>query len=247
MNLLGLARGGFGLLLVWLSTSCANQQSYPLREGYKYDFAASSAASRLSILGPGATVSVKFRNTPELNETQLVRSDGMISLPLIGPISVDGQTPEEARNLLLDAYKGKLIEPHIRVLVDKPANRRVFVGGQVLRTGSLEMPGRMTALEAVMQAGGPDMRAASLANVVVIRHEGDTRRGYLVDLGKSISGYATQPFHLRHNDIVYVPRTTIVKLDQWIDQNINQIVPQFGAFYRKALPNGTTYGFETPR
>lgn len=236
-----------GLLLVSITTSCASTGAPPLESGYQYDFAASAARSDLSLLGAGATIEIKFARTPELDEKQLVRSDGMISMPLIGDVDVDDKTPGEVQAMLLEQYAGKLIDPQIRVLVVKPANRQVFVGGQVLQSGVVAMPGRMTALEAVMQAGGPDMRAACIDSVVVIRHEGQSRQGYLVDLGKSLRGESAQPFHLRHNDIVYVPRTTIAKIDQWVDQHINKLFPQFGLFYRTGLGGNTELGFQTTR
>ncbi|HMQ21065.1 MAG TPA: polysaccharide biosynthesis/export family protein, partial [Planctomycetota bacterium] len=190
---------------------------------------------------------IKFRRTPELNETQVVRADGMITMPWIGDVDVNDKTPEEVATTLLRSYEGKLIEPEIRVLIDKPANRRVFVGGQVLRGGAIEMPGRMTALEAVMQAGGPDLREACLETVVVVRQESGKRIGYMVDLAKSLRGEPATPFHLRNNDIVYVPQTTIAKIDQWVDQHINKLFPQFGLFYRTPIGGAAELGFQTTR
>ncbi|MCA8971996.1 MAG: polysaccharide biosynthesis/export family protein [Planctomycetes bacterium] len=233
------------MLLLTMLSSCATP-AYPIREGYQFEFAASPARSALPLLGPGATVVIKFRRTPELDETQLVRPDGMISMPMIGEVDVNEKTPDEVADALLRAYEGKLIDPEIRVLIQKPANRRVFVGGQVLRGGAVEMPGRMTALEAVMQAGGPDLREACLESVIVVRHEGDKRIGYLVDLDKSLRGEVATPFHLRNNDIVYVPQTTIAKIDQWIDQHINKLFPQFGLFYRTPVGSAEV-GFQTTR
>lgn len=229
-----------------LLSACA---SYPdaLRSGYSYDFAARPMSTTQTVLGPGATLQIKYLRTPELNETQLVRPDGKISLPMLGDIDVDGLTPQQLRADLIKAYSGKLIEPDIRVLIQKPADRRIFVGGQVVRAGVFSMPGNMTALEAVMQAGGPDMRQACVENVLVIRHDEGKRQGYLVDLGRSLGGEDSKPFFLRHGDVVYVPRTTIAKVDQWIDQHINRVVPDVGVFFNKAASNGLTWGFQTAR
>jgi len=53
-------------------------------------------------------------------------------------------------------------------------------------------------------------------------------------------------FYLEPQDIVYVPRTTIVDVNDWVEQHINRIVPQFGlTIYRTS--NNSRYGLDTSR
>jgi polysaccharide export outer membrane protein len=49
------------------------------------------------------TVAVKFVYTPELNTEQLVRPNGMITLPYLGDIYVVGKTPKELEKELTKA------------------------------------------------------------------------------------------------------------------------------------------------
>lgn len=63
------------------------------------------------------TVAVKFIYTPELNEEQLVRPNGMISLPYIGEYYVVGKTPKQVEQELKKAYAGILKDPEIYVQV----------------------------------------------------------------------------------------------------------------------------------
>jgi hypothetical protein len=79
-----------------------------------------------------------------------------------------------------------------------------------------------------MQAGGFDMREAEVRNVVVIRHRDGQRYGYSVNLKPALEGGETHPFFLEPQDIVYVPRTKIAKVGQWVDQHINKIIPKTG-------------------
>jgi hypothetical protein len=82
-----------------------------------------------------------------------------------------------------------------------------------------------------MGAGGFDMRSANVKNVVIIRHKDGQRYGCSLDLRDALKGETEYPFYLEPYDIVFVPRTTIVKVNQWIDQYINKIIPQTGFLY----------------
>lgn len=188
---------------------------------------------------PGDEIDVKFFYTPDLNESQKVRPDGKIALQLIGEVEAEGKTPAELREELLGLYSSHLKKPEIIVLVRLLCNRRVFVGGQVMNPGIVEMPGNMTVLEAIMQAGGFDMREAKVQNVVVIRHINGQRYGYSINLKPALVGDETQPFYLLPQDIVYVPRTLIAKLDQWVDQHVNKIIPDTGFRFTRTLGRST--------
>ncbi|MBU1003127.1 MAG: polysaccharide biosynthesis/export family protein [Proteobacteria bacterium] len=63
------------------------------------------------------TVSVKFINLPELNETQNVKPDGMLSLPYIGEIYAEGKTPTELTLELKERYSKVLRDPELYVTV----------------------------------------------------------------------------------------------------------------------------------
>jgi protein involved in polysaccharide export with SLBB domain len=117
----------------------------------------------------------------------------------------------------------------------------VFVGGQVLKAGVVQMPGKMTALEAIMEVGGFDLRAAERKSVIVIRYSKGRRYAYKLDLKQATTGKESKPFYLQPKDIVHVPRTKIAKLNQWIDQHINKIIPDTG-FYLRRTNGDTTYG-----
>ena len=177
------------------------------------------------VMGPGDALDVKFFFTPELDVSQVVRPDGKISLQLIGEVTAQGKTPGQLKDELLQLYAPHLKDPEIVVLVRSLYDRRVFVGGQVLKPGVVEMPAEMTVTEAIMQAGGFDWRAAEPGSVLVIRHGGHRWKGYKVNLKPTMEGTATDCFFLQPKDIVHVPRTKITKADQWIEQHINKLIP----------------------
>lgn len=193
------------------------------------------------IFEPGDVIEVRFFYTPELDITQTVRPDGRISLQLIPEVIAQGKTAAELREELIRLYDPHLRAPEISVVARSFYNQRVFVGGEVLRPGVVQMPGRMTALEAIMEVGGFDIRAAERKSVIVIRYAGGRRLAYKLDLKQAVAGKESEPFYLQPKDIIHVPRTSIARLNQWIDQHINKLIPDTGFFLRRTSGD-TTYG-----
>ncbi len=176
-------------------------------------------------LKPGDTVEIKFPYASQFNEIQTVRPDGFISLQLVGEVAAAGKTPLELRDELIKGYTPQLKHPELSVMVRSLAERRIYVGGEVNRPGLLEMPGDMTLLEAVMQAGGFNLDRAEVGNVVVARVADGKQYGYGLDMNDALAGREVQPFYLKPRDIVYVPRTRIADVDQWVSQYLYKLLP----------------------
>lgn len=228
-----------GLAALSVLAGCQSASSKTTRFDGGQPFVTESLA-----LSPGDEVDVRFYYTPELNVTQTVRPDGKIMLQLIGEVEARGKSPDELRAELLQRYGPQLKEPDITVLTRSLYTRRVYVGGQVMSPGVVNMPSQMTVLEAIMQSGGFRLPDAEVRNVVVIRHEDDQRYGYSVDVKLALEGQEAKPFYLQPMDIVHVPRTQITKVGQWVDQHINRLIPQSGLFFSHRRGD-TTIGVDT--
>jgi polysaccharide biosynthesis/export protein len=181
-------------------------------------------APRLT-LGPGDGIDIKFFHAPELNDSQTVRPDGKVALQLVGEVVVQGKTPDELRSELVRLYTPELKNPEVAVIVRSFSDRRVYVGGEVNKPGIIPMPGRLTALEAIIEAGGFRMETAKVKSVVVIRSREGKFQGSVIDFSGIPNGEVSPLFYLQPRDIVYVPETAIVKVDRWMDQYIYRILP----------------------
>lgn len=227
-----------GLILFSTLLGCATVQ--PAKTPMEM---ASEPEARLT-LGPGDVLDIKFYYAPELNESQTVRPDGKITLQLIGEVAVKGKAPAELQEELVRAYTAQLKKPEIAVIVRSLSDRRVYVGGEVRTPGLIHMPGRLTALEAILQAGGFNTRSAEIRNVVLIRHKDGKRYGAALDFSEALEGKEGKPIYLEPYDIVYVPRTTITKVNLWIDQYLNKMIPRIGLTYHRPWGDGTV-GIDT--
>jgi len=212
-------------------TNVIQQQIRQPGVGYLGMFEEQGPSSSRVALEPGDEIEVKFYYTPELDITQTVRPDGKIALQLIGELEVQGKTPAQLREELLKLYGPHLKNPEVAVIVRSLLNRRVYVGGQVVTPGIIEMPAETDVLEAVMQAGGFILPEAEVRNVIVIRHRDGQRYTYSINLKDAIEGNGSQPFYLQPQDIVYVPRTKITMVDQWVEQHITALLPPIPFYF----------------
>jgi len=186
-------------------------------------------------LSPGDVVEIKFTYNPELNDTQRIRPDGYITLRFVGDVKVQGKEPEALQQELVKLYSPELKNPSIIVTVKSLRNNMVFVGGEVNKPGNIEMPGRLTAFEAISQAGGFKIDTAATDSVVVIRSRKGKHYGTILNCKEILSGKEVKPFYLRPSDVVFVPQTTIAKVGQWVDTHINKLIPRVPVSMAPAL------------
>jgi protein involved in polysaccharide export with SLBB domain len=173
-------------------------------------------------------IDIKFYYDPELNETVTIRPDGRISLQIIDEVKAAGLTPSELDSELTTRYSRILKDPQITVIVKEFAGQRAYVGGEVNTPKVVPLARNMSALQAILHAGG-FRESAYPKNVIIIsrgiRNEPEVRK---VNLRKVISGeYTKSDIILRPYDIVYVPKSHIANLNKFVDQYINRIVPDF--------------------
>jgi protein involved in polysaccharide export with SLBB domain len=174
----------------------------------------------------GDELDIKFFYNPELNESVIVRPDGRISLQLVHEIIVAGMTPAELTNLLIDKYSSEIKQPEIAVIVRSFGAHRIHVGGEVNTAGIIDYIGPMTVLQSISRAGGLK-DTARINEIIVIRRKANQKpQIIMIDLEKVFDGTEMgQDIVLNSYDIVYVPKSPIANLNQWVDQYIRKNIP----------------------
>jgi polysaccharide export outer membrane protein len=177
-------------------------------------------------LQTGDVLDIKFFNHPEFNEQVTVRPDGKISLPLIDEAIVVGLTPAAVDTLLTEQYQRQLRQPVITVIVREFAGRQVFVGGEVKTPGLVTLTRPTTALQAILSAGG-FQDTARMDQVILIRKGPNNQPiGRRLDFTQTIKeGRSKQDVQLLPADIIYVPQTTIAKMNVFVEQYIRRMLP----------------------
>jgi polysaccharide biosynthesis/export protein len=173
-------------------------------------------------LQPGDTLDIKFLYNPELNETVTIRPDSKISLQMIDETRAGGLTPAQLNEALTKAYSSQLKQPRITVIVKSFGGQRIYVGGQVNTPQVLTIVGKIDALQAIMNAGGLT-KDAKLSSVMIISKDKDNRAvARKVNLNKILKGEpSTEDCTLRQFDIVYVPKTELANVDDFMTHIYN--------------------------
>src|ERR1700745_2386551 len=104
------------------------------------------------ILASGDVVKLTFSAAPELNQSQKVRADGKLSLPLVGEVDAAGKTVGQLQGELIQLYKSQLKTPEVTVSLEASVTT-VTVSGAVTRPGKLAFERPTTVLQAIMEAG----------------------------------------------------------------------------------------------
>ena len=174
----------------------------------------------------GDEMDIKFFFNPELNQTVFVRPDGKISVPVVDDVQAAGLTPSELDTLITQIYARELRKPMVTVIVKTFTGRQVYVGGEVGKPGVVQLAIHMTALQAVINAGGFKETAKPEATLVIRRGgEADAPIPIRLDLEESIDGETTMgDIQLHVGDVVYVPKTFIANANLFVKQYISQLL-----------------------
>jgi polysaccharide export outer membrane protein len=157
------------------------------------------------VLREGDMLRITFPNNPAMGPSQQpIRRDGIINLALVGDVKAAGKTPDQLKADLLKLYSDKINARDITVELLSSAFP-VFVSGAVLRPEKVMSDHPITALEAIMEAGGPDFSRANLKAVKVLRQESGGLKSYRLNLKAVLDGTSGEQFYMKPSDIIVVP------------------------------------------
>lgn len=212
-------------LVACSSTGVSAPQPAPQWSGGQ--FAAWQATDPAYRFFPGDSIEIIVHSAPELNRTAEIGPDGRVVLPLIGNVMVASQTDAEIANTIADVYaQSVLVSPIVEVRRAALGPQNIVVGGEVTSPGLVEMTGPIGALEAVMLAGGFRNSAARGDVVVLRRQPGGRLMMRVVNLHDALEARAgADNVQLRRHDIVFVPRSTIAEVTNFVEQYVYGILP----------------------
>jgi|TARA_B110000037_G_C16954814_1_gene438395 polysaccharide export outer membrane protein len=165
-------------------------------------------SQKAAVLIEGDVILISFPAAPDLNTSQKIRRDGRITLPLIGEVEVSGLTPTELETALLALYDQQLVTKEVSVTVTS-SSWTFYVNGAVLSPGKQVSDRRLTALEAIMEAGDPSP-SANLKKNTIIRQEGDKRTTHKLNMKDVLAGKKKNVFYIQPSDIITIPEKFVI-------------------------------------
>ncbi|HKR25972.1 MAG TPA: polysaccharide biosynthesis/export family protein [Acidobacteriaceae bacterium] len=106
------------------------------------------------VIGNDDVLSINVWNEKDLTHQVPVRSDGNISMPLIGEVRATGRTPFQLEQDISTKLRAFITQPDVTVMVMQMNSRKFSILGRVMRPGSYPLTTTTTVLDAIAVAGG---------------------------------------------------------------------------------------------
>lgn len=199
---------------------------------------ASDPAPQVYAMESGDTIAINYTYHPEMNQEEAVRPDGKITANLVGEIHVAGLTTTQLQQMLKHATADRLRGPEVTVRILRHSEKHVYVGGEVGKPGLIPYQRGLTALQAIVAAGG-FRDTARLDTVVLVRtdRQGQSVLSRTLNLREVVTSGVKETLTLAPQDVLYVPRTGIAEADLWVRQYITDLIPIFrGASMSMPVP-----------
>lgn len=196
-------------LLPALVCGCA-QQSYgryapptPAQRGATAPRATAPAVTPDYIIGADDSLQITVFDNPNLSATIPVRPDGMITLPDIGDIVAAGRTPMQLTADITARESKLVIDPHVTVTVLAFNSKRVYLLGEVMHVGSLNITPGMSVLQAIASAGG--LTPYAKKHLYILRGEPGRQKKIPFDYTRAVKNGDMQGVTLAPGDTIVVP------------------------------------------
>jgi polysaccharide export outer membrane protein len=210
---------GFGFFLIFLSGSLLGQGSVSdqATAAPQADETTSSTAKPLAqsgskphdnsfVIGNDDVLSVNVWKEPDLSRSIPVRSDGKISLPLVGELQAAGRTPLQLEQDIAIKLRNFITEPEVTIMVQQINSEKFNILGQVAKPGSYSLAVAPTVIDAIAAAGGFRDFAKEKA-IYILRRTPDGRQSRIgFNYKDFIKGKnPNQNVKIEPNDTIVVP------------------------------------------
>jgi len=200
-----------GVLLIVLSGSLLGQvpATSQADRGLQADAVAASGSKAHDItfvIGNDDRLAINVWKEPDLTRSIPVRSDGKISLPLVGEVQATGRTPLQLEEEIGSKLKNYITEPEVTVIVEQINSQKFNILGQVVKPGSYPLAAATTILDAIAAAGG-FRDFAKQKNIYILRQSAGGREARIAFNYKDVikGKNPGQNIKLEPHDTVVVP------------------------------------------
>jgi polysaccharide export outer membrane protein len=133
---------------------------------------AAKAHDNSFVIGNDDVLAINVWKEPDVSRSIPVRSDGKISLPLVGEVQATGRTPLKLEEEIAARLKNYIAEPEVTVIVQQINSQKFNILGQVNKPGSYVISNSATVLDALALAGG-FRDFAKQKSIYILRQDAD--------------------------------------------------------------------------
>lgn len=217
----------YALFAIVLSAACTFHQATPAQirgagtaktgERRVLDAGDDVLVDRPYRIGPGDTIDVTFRFTPEFNDEVIVDPDGRVTLKAAGSLRAVGLTVEQLQQTIAVNAALKLVKPEVAVTLKDFDRPHVFIAGEVNTPGRQDLRHPTTVLQAILMSGGAKDDAA-LGRVLLFRRiDGETAEVHVLRLARyDRKARDGNDMLLEPNDMILVRRDVPSHMERFV-------------------------------
>jgi polysaccharide export outer membrane protein len=164
------------------------------------------AAGKLAesyVIGATDVLTINVWKEAAFTGSYSVRPDGMITMPLVGDLLAAGFTPTNLAGQITEKLRKYLQDPEVTVTVTAIHSKVVFMMGQTLKKGPMDMIPGMTVLQALSIAGLSD--DANVKKTYLLRDENGARTKIPIHYKEAMKGELQYDIPLKPGDTIVVP------------------------------------------
>ena len=156
------------------------------------------------VIGVDDILTIAFWRDEAMSSDVVVRPDGKITLPLLNEIDAVGLRPDELRQRITEAASKINEGPNVNVIVKQINSRKVYVMGEVAKTGPYPLSGRMDVLQVLTLAGGLT-EYANKGDISILRTENGKQTRFKFNYNDVVQGKnLVQNIELKPGDTIVV-------------------------------------------
>ncbi len=165
---------------------------------YKYEY----------ILGAADSISIDLTDTDDLDNIYLIDQDGMIDLPFIGKVKLDGLTINEAQNILIDVISDFYKNADLQIKIEEFNSSKIYIVGAVRNQKTIKLDQKpIRLIEAAIEANfNPSSQDKIFGTKGFLRRDNEV---YKINIANSFSGSDDKEnFFLKKNDVIFIDRNS---------------------------------------
>jgi polysaccharide export outer membrane protein len=169
------------------------------------------------VLHPGDVLELNYSLSPQYNQAVTLEPDGHASLNIAGDLKLAGLTMAQAKELIVNGVSSRLKDPDLNLVLKEFQKPYVVVGGQVQSPGKIELRQDMTAMQALLLAGGakPSAKATKIVLYRKINEEmGEVRTINLNKITKT--NQLERDMRLEPGDMLLVPDNKVETFSRYM-------------------------------
>jgi polysaccharide export outer membrane protein len=156
------------------------------------------------VIGNDDVLAINVWKEPDFSRSIQVRSDGKISLPLLGEVQAAGRTPLQLEYVIATKLLNYITKPEVTVMVEQINSKKFNILGQITKPGSYSLALAPTIVDAIAIAGGPK-EFAKQKSIYILRQNPGSGETRIVFNYKDFLKGKIQNVKLEPHDTVVVP------------------------------------------